>query len=238
MENLKLHKSQENKYSMFLTLAAFLTTKESVVNLISEFKNSFEDFKDVIHQLEEKALRKNTSVAGKTEAKTSHRTELEDALTEVAAGLKAFGSKKKLHDVYAIANQITKSFLEKIRDSELAIQVNKITELTEANAAEISEYGVSSDMTENLKNKKKLYVDAMDNKSVGVSSRSEAGKSLEELFAEAFHIVSNELDSFANNLKSKQYEFYKEYYAARKIKRIGVRHIKTDNIVKVPEEHQ
>lgn len=224
MENLKLTKSQKNRYSMYLSLIALFTSRDSIVNLITEFKNSTVSFKNIVARIEEKAVRKTTAVSGKTEAKSDHRDELENALVEVASGLKAYSSKNKIHDVYSISSRMTKSFLIKNRDTEVPNKAKIIVDLAEANAAQLADYGIGANEIADLKSKRETYLTSMDDQSTGVTSKSEAGKTIFELFKDANKLIKNELDSFADELKSRQYEFYKEYYEARKIRNLGLRH--------------
>ena len=229
MAELKLTKKQENKISMFKDLETVLDNNVSIIDRIPQLKDSTDKFKNLITDISNKAVIKNTVLKGSVITKTNKRIELETAILESASALSAFGSKTENEIIKAISHT-TSSSLDKSRDTDLINKANSILDMMVQNETALVSYAVSSDDIEKLRNCIAAY---KNSSAVTSGSKTESlliNKSLQELFQEGMHILEFEIDKMVDSLKSKEKNFYDSYYAVRTIKNLGIRHRKLPEV--------
>lgn len=233
MSVYKLSKRQENKYSMFMELETVLDSSKSIVERIPQLNDSTSKFKNIILEIGQKAVSKNTVKKGTVITKTVKRLELESAILEYSSALFAYGSKSENEVTKAIAH-VTSSSLDKLRDSEIINKANSILNQLTENASALESFDVKQADIEKLGNCIRNYKNSGIDTSVSKTESLLLTKTLQELFNSGMHILEFEIDKIVDSLKSKEKKFYDSYYSVRYIKNLGIRHKKqAENITPV-----
>lgn len=225
MKEIKLTKPQENKLSTFKDIESVIDRNKTVIDRIPQFGDSVMRFKNVISEIELKAVKKSTVRKGISENKTLKRIELESAVIEIASGLSVFGAKTENEVIKAVA-YVTQTLLDKLRDTEISNKAVSILNCAVENETELAQYGISSDDINKLRVCISDYKTSSNEKSGSHSESIVILKTLKELFAEGMEILEKEIDNFVDSMKSKEKDFYESYYAVRTVKNLGVRHKK------------
>lgn len=225
MDESKLSKTLENRLSTFVDIETVLDRNSDIIMKITELKDSTANFKQIISDINTKAVKRNNVKKGTSQAKSLKRTELEDMTVALSAALFAYGHKTSNEVVKAISN-IPPSLLERMRDSDMVNKAGAVLTTLNEYAAELPPYGISADDITELR-------DAIDNyrssNTVKSGSHMESiviTKSLHELFQSGMDILDNEIDRMVNSLQKKEKNFYDSYYAVRSVKNLGLRHRK------------
>jgi hypothetical protein len=102
-----------------------------------------------------------------------------------------------------------------------------LKDITQEHLSELEPYGVTAERYNSFSEKINLYKKALSQREAGNTTRSGAVVSLKELFREAGEILVT-IDRLVNGLEEEYPDFAREYYIARAVKNLGVRHNATD----------
>lgn len=225
MPEIKLSKPQENKLSMFRDLETVLDRNRIIIERIPELSDSVTKFKNVIEEISNKAVMKNTVLKGAIERKTNKRIELETVIIENAAALSAFGAKTENEMIKAIAD-VSPSSIDRLRDTEVINKAKSILDIIVANASALVSYSVSPEDIEKFRTSIENYRISSTETSGSKTDSLIINRTLQDLFRYGMQILSKEVDKMIDALKNKEKNLYDSYYAVRTIKNIGIRHKK------------
>ena len=195
------------------------------------------DIETLVQQIKDKGRDKREATAGKTEKKQQAEDAMILALVKVASSLYSFARRTKKSEVAAIAD-VTESQLRKIRDTELASMATSIHTSALANVAALADYGVTPAVLTDLQTKTAAFSTpacrnalrragtALGDRESSVAERVGAGAALGDLFDQMDELLKDELDRLIETVRESERDFYNEYFAARVIKDIGIRHTK------------
>lgn len=225
MPEIKLSKPQENKLSMFRDLETVLDRNRIIIERIPALSDSVSKFKNVIEEISNKAVMKNTVLKGAIERKTNKRIELETVIIENAAALSAFGAKTENEMIKAIAD-VSPSSIDRLRDTEVINKAKSILDIIVANASALVSYSVSPEDIEKFRTSIENYRISSTETSGSKTDSLIINRTLQDLFRYGMQILSKEVDKMIDALKNKEKNLYDSYYAVRTIKNIGIRHKK------------
>ncbi len=183
------------------------------------------DIETLVQQIKDKGRDKREATAGKTEKKQQAEDAMILALVKVASGLYSFARRTKKSEVAAIAD-VTESQLRKIRDTEVVSMATSIHTSALANVAALADYGVTPAVLTDLQTKTAAFSTALGDRESSVAERVGAGAALGDLFDRMDDLLKDELDRLIETVRESERDFYNEYFAARVIKDIGIRHTK------------
>jgi hypothetical protein len=167
---------------------------------------------------------------GKTPGKVAAKDGAEDALTAstilVAAALSALGQTTGNPELKQRAH-ITESYFRTARSTEQINVANLLYDLGKANQEGLAAFGVTPAMIEELKSRVAAFDAALKDVASGMAERVGARTALAEMFNKADELLREELDPVMHIFRITDPELYNDYRAARVIKDIGVRHLKT-----------
>ena len=216
-------KSQENKRTMYESILALLTANAAKTATVPAFVASETSFRDVVSQIAGKSLEYNQATAGKLDAKRSAGDALISATLAMAAGVFAFARKQKDAEMKAKAD-VGASQLRFMRDTELITQANAILGLITANLQSLADFGITQARATDYQSKIAVFTAALGSRESSVAERAGARTSLADLFKQADDILREELDQLMELLRASEPQFYTEYFTARVIKDLGLRH--------------
>ena len=225
MADAKLTKLQENKLSTFVDIETVLDRNEAIVKSVQQLADSTAEFKNLIKDINNKAVRRNSIKHGTSEAKSVKRTELENVTVELASALYVYGLKSSDEVVKAIAN-VPKSSLERMRDSDVINKAGAILTSLKENEEALPHYGINSDDIKRLSDCIESYIDTNTEKSGSHMESKVITSSLRELFQRCMDILDREIDNMVNSLQTREKNFFDSYYAVRTVKNLGLRHRK------------
>jgi hypothetical protein len=111
-----------------------------------------------------------------------------------------------------------------MRDTELASKGELIASLANQQLSNLTPASITDTMIADLSAKVIAYRDAIGARESGVAERIGARTSMEDLFIKADGILEEEIDPGMELLRGSQTELYNEYFSARVIKDLGIRH--------------
>jgi hypothetical protein len=218
-----MNKELENKLTMYEAVSTLLGNNESIVTTVPAFVALKNDFTARVQEIHRKAIAKRDATAGKTETKQEAKDSLVSALMAIAAPMYTYARKVKNNEVKDIAD-VRQSKLEKLRDTELVSRATSIHTQANTIGAALEPYGVTIAMITDLDTKINNFNAALGERESGMAIRSGATTALIDLFNAADELLNEDMDRLIETLRVSNTDFYNEYFAARVIKDIGVRH--------------
>jgi len=218
-----MNKRENNKVSMYQAVdAVFNTHKESI--------NSFEPLADAVNRyrgaiadiLQRDRVHTDTTI-GVTAAKRKTEADMIDKVMFVGNGLNALGVKTGNEPLKAETGA-TRSDLYHARDNDLLQYGRKIHELAKGYADELTPYGITAEVIENLNAATAQVQAAIEAQTRKMAEGKSARSLLTEGFTTADAILKTEIDTLIELVKVKDVELYNLYQAVRVIKDHGVVH--------------
>ena len=217
---------QSNKYSMYIATVELLRDNAARGAGIQAFATTFAKLDALVTQI----MEKDKERMGKTSGKVAAKDGAEDLLTVstilIAAGLSALGQTTGNAELKQRAH-LTESAFRTARSTEQINIANLVYDLAKANEEALAPFGITPAMTEELKSRIAAFDAAMKDVASGTAERVGARTALAEMFNKADELLREELDPVMHIFRLTDPDLYNDYRAARVIKDIGVRHVKT-----------
>lgn len=214
---------QENKLTMYEAVKSCLGNNEVIVATIPALINTRKDFLEKIEKIKDAAKEQREATAGKRAAKQEAEDVLISELMKIGSALYAYGRRVGNTEIQAIAN-VRESKLAILRDTELVSRAKSIHKTAEENAVGLKDYGVTAEMIIDLAGKIDMFSAALGERESSAAKSTGATASLVNLFALVDELLNEELDRLVELLRESNTNFYNEYFAARVIKDLGIRH--------------
>ncbi|HMS34393.1 MAG TPA: hypothetical protein PKC91_09920 [Ignavibacteria bacterium] len=217
-----MQKRQKNKFAMYGTVHTFLEDKSAVYADNEEFNLHRISLKQNLAEIRLKDDTGKKATKGKSKNKEVTRTSVSSQALAVAGALYAYAKKSGNQSLIASMN-LTKSKLDKLRDSELITELNSIKEKAIEKSADIRKYGIPAEKLESYTTNIETYSKALGAQDTGGAVKKGAYKSLSTLFKDADSLLDS-IDKLMENYKDSNEDFYAGYKTARVIKDLGIRH--------------
>ena len=212
----------ENKRTMYKAVTDLLDANTAKTSSMTAFATALNSFKDLVDAISEKNLLKDSATSGKTALKTQLQNDLIASTVPVAAALFALGSATNDPRIQALGD-VKKGDLQNLRDTELTDKVILIKNTADTYAADLVAYGVAAPDIAALETKSTAYNTSLGGKESSFSTKSSAGRVMEDLFKQADTILTDQLDRMMEKFNSSDQQFYLEYKSAREIRDLGHR---------------
>ena len=217
---------QANKYSMYLATVELLRDNAARSAGIQAFATSFAKLDALVTQIREKDKER----MGKTPGKVAAKDGAEDALTAstimIAASLSVLAQTTGNPELKQRAH-LTESTFRTARSTEQINIANLVYDLAKVNQEGLAPFGITPAMIEELKSRVNAFDAALKDVASGMAERVGARMALAEMFNKADELLREELDPVMHIFRLTDPDLYNDYRAARVIKDIGVRHVKT-----------
>ncbi|MBK8549847.1 MAG: hypothetical protein IPL53_01825 [Ignavibacteria bacterium] len=217
-----MQKRQKNKFAMYGTVHTYIEDKSAVYADNEEFNSHRTSLKNTIAEirLSDDAGKKATK--GKSIEKEVTRNSVSTQALAIAGAIYAFA--KKSGDQSLISTMhLTKSKLDKLRDTELITELNSIGDKANEHKEELIKYGIPPAKLESYTGNIETYSKALGAQDTGGAVKKGAYTSLTNLFKDADSLIDS-IDKFMENYKDSNKDFYAGYKAARVIRDLGIRH--------------
>lgn len=210
-----MNQNQINRKEMYETVNSFLdnnSAKWTSIPKLAEFKNAFSS---VIGQISEAqyAQQESKVYLGKNKTQLKNTVALKaDILND---SIEAFAL---VTGNMELANKMATSYsqLNRMRNAEFIPAIMAIVTAADSNAEPLqTEYGVSAEQVEGLKNDFDAFLDINGEPRTYRIASVQATKDLESLFTEATDILQNKLDKVMSIFKRRDVNFYNGYRSAR-----------------------
>lgn len=223
-----MNKKQSNKLRMLIGVSAYLAENPVIVNEVPEMTAAIENLDGIISDINYNYNVSNTALFGKTDDKHSARSEVVKNVMALTGGLYAWAAKTGNNEILKTSD-IERSHLYKIREAEFAPAVRDLLDKAKARTQELADFGITEELITNIENYLSSYSSALGIREVSTGIRTNAVRSLRELFADSIKAL-DVLDKFAEVQKLKHKAFYDEYLVVRRIRNLG------ENLSKAPPE--
>ena len=217
-----MQKRQKNKFAMYGTVHTFLDDKSAIYADNEEFNLHRISLKQNIADIRLKDDAGKKATKGRSKDKEVNRDSVTAQALAVAGALYAFAKKTGDQPLIASAD-LTKSKLDKLRDSELITELNSVKVKANEKSAELIKFGIPLSQLESYTTNIETYSKALGAQDTGGAEKKGAYKSLSTLIKDADSVLDS-IDKLMENYKNSNEEFYAGYKTARVIKDLGIRH--------------
>jgi hypothetical protein len=160
---------------------------------------------------------------GKVAAKVQAEDQLVGALIPIASALFVHAGARKDPELKQ-KSDISETALRRVRDTELVAKASSLLKTANQYASALGDFGVTPAMLTECQSKLDAFNASIGQSESGAAERVAARTNLLELFDVADKTLTEELDRLMELVRGSQTQFYNEYFAARVIKDLGVRH--------------
>lgn len=222
----KINKKVENKVSMYKVVLFLCEQNLTLMGLFVAINNLFILFKQKVNEIDSLIQQKLIITTGLSVDKKNMKKQLADLTERVAGAVHAYADSisdnSLMHEVhYSVWS------LLKMRDTALIDVCKNIYNIANANAANIAGFGVDAVMLQTFNTSIGLF----ENKSPQPTEAREHSAMLtvviQQKEKEIDTFLKNRLDKSINMLKTSDPNFVKEFFNARQVIDLGIRHLKT-----------
>lgn len=217
-----MNKTWENKLSMYHGVQAVLANNSGTYADIAALGTAATSFGAAVDAIGGKSVEFDKAIKGKSQAKLQAEDDLVEVLMPVGSALWALGSVTRDQEMMARA-KLNDSMLRRMRDTDLLARAKAIHQEAVPHLEALAAYSVTQERLDDLDAKIKGFESALGNRESSVAERSGAKAALADLFNEADTLL-DQIDAMMELVRTKASQFYNEYFAARVIKDVGIRH--------------
>lgn len=208
---------------MYNAVSALAKVNAAKISQVPAFTTAVTEFEEMLAAITAKENERGNKMAGKIDSRDKTEDELVGAIMQTASGLFAYARRAGLVDMKE-QTKLTESALRKLRSAELLAKAGVVRTLAHDNLAALADYGITAAVLANLDAKIAAFKAAVENLGSSVAGRIGANTTLKNLFEQTDDLLKEECDKYIEVIKSTETQFYNEYFAARVIKDLGVRH--------------
>jgi len=217
-----MKKRQANKFVMLRTVITLLERNEIIVSGISELQAATNLLKTRTIELESADSLKRTALTGKKIFKDSVKESLIRSASGISGAINTY-AKKTGNDVLAENSRLSQSAFALMRETQLLEVLKTLKELALTHKTDIVPFGITEEKLNVFIQRLNSYDEALNEKEHGAVARTGAVKSLELIFRETNDVLDS-ADKLIRGLAEDHPEFVRDYFIARRIKNLGIRH--------------
>jgi hypothetical protein len=213
---------QENKLSMYLTVADWFDKNPAKVQNLPQFNDLLAEFKTYLNEIKGSSATQQTSTKGLAKQKSGLRETLLNLAIEVVDALKAYAA---LNNQPVLAGEVNYNLskLKKAPDTILHDIVEILLQKAQTNLTVLNSYGIEQSTLDQLQQTQQSYYQAIPDPRTGAITRKGATTSLSDTFAKADALLKEKIDLLLELLKKKDTQAYNAYRSTRKIVNLGSR---------------
>lgn len=222
-----MNKREENRYSMFRQVITELdknpvefTKYPGLVSAISEFKTLYAN----IAAKDDKYL---TRTNGKLIDFELAEEKMVEAIMELAGFLKVIAKNEADNSLFEQVNFGVYD-LTRMRDSNLAVKAESVYNAAQTNKSKLTAMNYTAEKLTDVKSKIDLFASALSDKENSYTEKTTFKLELNELFKMADDLLKEIIDDFMELYKTDNPTMYNNYFSARIVKNLGVRHTKQE----------
>lgn len=223
---------QENKLSMLKELLRFIDGNDALLAPIPTATDSKNQLKALIGKLEGLAKDQMTNIKAHTADKLSKRETLTKAILAEATKL-GFLADDTSNDLLRGASNITRTALDRKRDSLLVIAARDLFDTLNTNQAALAPFGITAASLVDYQSKIEIYDDAIGEKSFAYIRRLSGTRGIDEVLSASTALVKRLRKTVALTDNS---TLIAQFEDAAKIDNIGVRHYSVEGVITDDED--
>jgi hypothetical protein len=225
--------NQENKLTMYEAVVKLLEQNDGLIATVPAFVGAKDNLVTSINKVKKEARQQKEATAGKRAAKVDAENELIRIIMSAGSALYSYGRKIKDHEMQDVAN-VRVSKLEDMRDTELVNKAEMIYAKLLANVADLTDYQITAATVTEFRAKIDNFANALGVRESSAARSTGATANLQMYFTEADDILNEDMDRMMEMFKQSEPGFYNEYFAARVIKNLGIRHEVEEPVTPTP----
>jgi hypothetical protein len=218
---------QENYFSMFILLFAFLTKFSALVNTIPAFQRAVQKLGLLIEEIKKVDSSRPTIKSGKAEVKSTSKNSLVSAVYLVASSLYTYADEKNKPEIFNRVNK-SESDYKRMRDTSLILEARELIKLTVGIETDLLDHGLTAEEIASVTSLAAEYEAAMQNLGESEAEGFTATKSVYQLIGEIKNLIDNQISVHVAKFRTKNPDFYSQYLSASRIIDAGVRHEKKE----------
>jgi hypothetical protein len=207
----------ENKLTMYKTVETLFNNNSAKTTPIAALATSIANFKSMIDEIEKGELERKNATTGRSESKAAAKSALVSEAITIAAAVRALGSVTNNQELIA-AGDISSRKLTRARDTDVVLRTQSIHNYANANAAALTDYGVTPAMIVSLQTRITAYDSKLGTREEGTALREAAGRKVKSFFEQADVILAEQIDGMMEIFRGSDTQFFNEYRSARVIR--------------------
>lgn len=210
-------------YAMYNDVCGMLNNNLAITNTLPDFAGLFTLIKIQLDEIKLEMKKQDAKITGITMNKSFLKNDLIIKAFEVSRKTTAYAVIK---GDYILEKEVkcTMSDLKKSDNANLISRCQLIHDLANANIADMSAYGLNSTVLISLQNAIYTFQTAIPEPRVAIEKRKHSTKQIEKAFKTIDENL-HKIDVLVEIVRISEPNFYRQYKNARKITRVGVRHI-------------
>jgi hypothetical protein len=215
--------NQENKLTMYEAVQTLLDANGDKTTGNPAFAGAVGRFRSTVEGIKGKSSELEAAGVGRASAKVQAEDQLVSTLMPIASALFVHAGVSSNAELKQKAD-VSESALRRIRDTDLVAKASALLRTANQYASALGDFGVTPAMLTECQTKLDAFNASIGQRESGAAERVAARTNLLELFDVADKTLNEELDRLMELVRGSQTQFYNEYFAARVIKDLGVRH--------------
>jgi hypothetical protein len=218
-------KHQENKLTMYRSVQSLLQANVAVTATVPAVGALETEFGELLNQIQATSVARDQATLGKRSFKAGRKDALVTAILHISAGLVAYARSQEDAELKEKA-VVRQSQLRRLRDTDLAARGRAIFILASDRVAVLETYGITPQTLTDFEATIIAYDEAIGIRESSVAERVGARHALNALFRKTDTLLQEGLDGLIEQFRDSHRQFYDEYWSAKVIKDIGIRHEK------------
>lgn len=209
---------------MYISVQTVVNKYNTVWSGLPAFVTAFGEFEGVIQSIQDTRLVQEGDISGVPKDKAQAKEAAIQKALEVSTAVFAYAAKNNNNTLKAKVDY-SPSELRKSRDTVLIDRLQVIHQEANNIVGSLGDYGIdATDLTE-LQSLIDAYENLVEEPREAITNRSEATAALPGLFKQGDGLLDEQLDKLMEQFKQDNPKFYRQYFNARIIIDLGVRHV-------------
>lgn len=216
-------KTENNRFSMYKAVYAKVQEHKEVIQAIPALAEATQALGSHIAEIETLDNIYKNAPAGSTSKKAQSREDLIEETDTMCSALCTFGKKSGNHNLMERMDK-TESDIAKLRGNDLSSFGKQVVQDLQANAASLVAYGITPEEITEYSEMVNSFDSSAEEKDNQNSTAKVARENLSKKFSEVTDFLDTGMDKVIKKIRKSNPEVYNEYWEARAIKDLGIRH--------------
>jgi len=216
-----MNKLQESKNTSNKQLTALFGANATIIAKIPRMQAYVTEFGSNCEQLDTLFAQQKVPRGGAKFLKDKALDAVVAEVMNVAGRIKAYAAVNEMPDLLNRAS-ITETKLRRLPDTEVTVAAAAIAGLATENAADITEFGVTKAITDQLTATIKAYDEAVSKPRMSKDEASRVNENINRIFGNN-EVLFKKMDALVGMVKESDPDFYNSYFGFRKVVNYGRR---------------
>ena len=215
-----MNKQEHNRLNSYRVIMGVLDSMREYLEGIPVFSGYLDEYKDLIHQIEQNASATAKGTKPVTTGKRDAREKLTRSATMVSAIISAYAYDIKDID---LEKDVKYSYtdLKKSRENDFVARVGIILDKAEEHASSLEGYLLTKERLAQFREDLEVFIELIANAGEVKARVSASYKQVRVLMKQTEELLTRKIDRMVLAMKLDHEKFYYKYQQARKIKDLG-----------------